>query len=93
MIPGKDYAKVAKMTNLTIDQVTEVLDATAKFVDEKVKSEEKYTLPGFGTFHQVKKEARIGRNPKTGASVEIPAKTTINFKIAGPLKKFLVGRI
>lgn len=37
-------------------------------------------LRGFGTFRVVERKARRGRNPKTGAEIDIPASTTIRFK-------------
>ena len=44
-------------------------------------------LTGFGTFKVVKRAARIGRNPKTGAKIKIPAKRVVRFKMGKELKK------
>ena len=61
---------------------------TVKLVDENVtghilaqlKEGNKVTLVGLGTFRITECKARTGRNPKTGAAVEIPAKRKISFK-------------
>ena len=45
------------------------------------------TLVGFGTFKVVQREARTGRNPKTGASINIPAKKVVTFKPGKALKE------
>ena len=47
---------------------------------------DKITLPGFGTFKVVETAARVGRNPKTGEPVEIPAKRKIKFNPTQALK-------
>ena len=47
------------------------------------------TLHGFGTFELKKRDARTGRNPRTGEPVEIAASTTVTFKPAKALKDSL----
>jgi len=54
-----------------------------------LKEGEKLPLSGFGTFSRKKRNARIGRNPKTGESVNVPASTTIVFKAGKDLKNSL----
>ena len=51
-----------------------------------VKSRDEVTLMGFGTFKSAKREARVGRNPATGAELKIPALIQPNF-VAGKLFK------
>jgi len=58
--------------------------ALNSFVDNTVKSVkkgDKVTLVGFGTFSSAKRAARTGRNPQTGASIQIPARTVAKFKV------------
>lgn len=45
------------------------------------------TLAGFGKFETRLRPARIGRNPRSGASIEIPAKTTVRFCASKALKE------
>lgn len=51
---------------------------------------DKITLPGFGTFKVVETAARVGRNPKTGEPVEIPAKRKIKFNPTQALKDLVL---
>ena len=44
------------------------------------KKEGKVTLVGFGTFQKVRRKARVGRNPQTGETMNIPAKKVVKFK-------------
>ena len=60
-----------------------VLDAIA----ETLMSGERIEIRGFGSFHVVDRAARVGRNPKTGVSVDIPAKKTPHFKPGKELKE------
>lgn len=49
------------------------------------KSDNKIQIPGFGSFSMKKRDARLGRNPKTGDSMEIAAKQVIKFKVSKTL--------
>jgi DNA-binding protein HU-beta len=50
-----------------------------------------YTLPGFGKHVKATRKAREGRNPATGAIIQIPAKTTVKFRL-GKAMKDAVGK-
>lgn len=45
------------------------------------------TIAGFGTFERKERAARVGRNPRTGESIEIPATSTVGFRPAAALKR------
>ena len=45
-----------------------------------------FTIPGLGKLIKVKRKARVGRNPATGAVIQIPAKTVLKFRIAKAAK-------
>jgi DNA-binding protein HU-beta len=45
-----------------------------------------FVIPGLGKLVKVERAARTGRNPATGASIQIPAKTVLKFKIAKAAK-------
>ena len=47
---------------------------------------EGFTIPGLGKLVKVDRKARVGRNPATGAEIQIPAKTVLKFKIAKAAK-------
>ena len=50
------------------------------------KKDGKVTLVGFGTFAKVRRKARKGRNPQTGAVIKIKAKNAVKFKAGKKLK-------
>ena len=78
---------ISEKTGLTKSKTNEVVDAFVSSITESLKNGEKVTLVGFGTFATTKKEARKGRNPKTGESIDIPSKTVAKFKAGSELSK------
>ena len=78
---------ISEKTGLTKSKTNEVVDAFVSSITESLKNGEKVTLVGFGTFATTKKEARKGRNPKTGETIEIPSKTVSKFKAGSELSK------
>ncbi|CAN1208704.1 HU family DNA-binding protein [Tumidithrix helvetica PCC 7403] len=68
-------AKKAAEKGFTVNKKTtdEVLTATLEVIVETVAGGDKVTLVGFGSFESRERKAREGRNPKTGAKMEIPA--------------------
>jgi DNA-binding protein HU-beta len=53
---------------------------------------DKVSVPGFGSFSTTQRSARVGRNPQTGAPVDIPASTAMKFQASSKLKATLNGR-
>lgn len=67
--------------------VTEkVLKAFMEEVKGGIKKGERVTLVGFGTFYAAERPARMGRNPRTGEEIKIPACTVPKFKAGKALK-------
>ena len=65
----------------------EALAAVLESIKEGVKESGKVQIIGFGTFEPTKtREARTGRNPKTGNTINIPASKTVAFKASSALK-------
>ncbi len=64
----------------------EALAAVLESIKEGVQEDGKVQLIGFGTFSTKTREARKGRNPKTGQEITIPASTTVAFKASSSLK-------
>jgi DNA-binding protein HU-beta len=58
----------------------DALDAYVGAVTKELKKSGKLGLVGFGTFSVVKRKARKGRNPQTGAEIKIAAKKVVKFK-------------
>jgi DNA-binding protein HU-beta len=63
-----------------------VLDATLETITGALKEGDKVTFTGFGTFERRHRQARVGRNPQTGAEVKIPASNVPAFKAGKSLK-------
>jgi nucleoid DNA-binding protein len=71
---------VAEKTSLTRLQVKEVINATLQIIKEGTMSEGKVQLAEFGVFKKHNSPARKGRNPQSGAEIDIAAKTTMKFR-------------
>ena len=79
-------AAIADKTGLTREKAGEVINAFTDQVSAVAARGEDVTLIGFGTFNIRSREARSGRNPQTGASIQIPASKTVGFKAGKALK-------
>ena len=64
----------------------EALAAVLEYIKEGVQSAGKVQIIGFGTFATKTREARTGRNPKTGKAIAIPASKTVAFKASSNMK-------
>ena len=71
--------EVAKKASVSQKAAADVLTATIDSIQKTVSKGKKVTLVGFGTFEARKRKARTGRNPQTGASIKIAAKTVPAF--------------
>ncbi len=80
---------IAAKAGLTKADATRALDAFQKGVTTGLKKEGKVTLTGFVTFEVKQKAAREGRNPRTGATVKIPARKAVTVKAGSKLKEAL----
>lgn len=78
---------IAEKTGLTKAKADEVFNAFIESSQETLETEKKLALPGIGNFTVVHKEARTGRNPQTGESMQIAAKNVVNFKMGKVLKE------
>ena len=67
----------------------DVLDAAFESIQKAIKKNKRFSYPGFGTFLVRNRKARKGRNPQTGAEIQIKASKTVGFKPAPKLKNSL----
>ena len=79
-------AAIAEKTELSKKDSEKALKAFTDVVTEELKKGEKIQLVGFGTFEVVERAAREGRNPQTGAVMNIPASKAPKFKAGKALK-------
>ncbi len=82
--------EVATETGLSKAASGRAVDAVVSAISDCLARGEKVTLVGFGTFGVRQRKARTGRNPQTGAVLQIPAKTVPKF-VAGRTLKEKVG--
>ncbi len=80
MNKGDLISKIAENANMTKAQATEALNTVLDSISSALKDGDKVTLIGFGTFSVSEREARTGRNPQTGATINIDAKKIVKFK-------------
>lgn len=77
---------LADKTGLTKKQVVLFMDSLADVAYSSVKSSGEFTVPGIGKLVKKHRSARQGRNPATGATIQIPAKTVVKFRVAKAAK-------
>jgi DNA-binding protein HU-beta len=78
---------VAKKVSLTNKAARESVAAVFGGISDALKKGEKVVITGFGTFSVRSRAARRGRNPQTGAPIDIPARKTPGFTAGKALKK------
>jgi DNA-binding protein HU-beta len=76
-------AKDAKITKTAAEKAVNAFTAT---VVKALKKGDKITLTGFGTFSVARRQARKGRNPRTGREIRIPATKVAKFKVGNKLR-------
>lgn len=79
-------AAVAEKTGLSKKDSEKAMNATFDAITESLEAGEKVQLVGFGVFEVKERGARIGRNPKTNAEIQIPASRVPAFKAGKALK-------
>ncbi len=77
---------VADAAGLSKADATKAVDAFSTTVTDALKKGDQVTLVGFGTFTVRERAARTGRNPRTGASINIAASKVPGFKAGKALK-------
>jgi len=83
---------LADQVGLTRREAAEVLTVVLDGVVDAIREGEKVELRGFGSFRTRKRQARAGRNPRTGAQVQVPPKVVPYFKPGKQLRETLGGK-
>src|SRR2546423_15461982 len=73
-------------------QVKELFEEMANLAASEVKENGEFVLPGFGKIVLSERKAREGRNPQTGEPIQIPAKTTLKFRLSKGMKDSVVPK-
>ena len=79
-------AEIAERAEIEKKKADEVLQHTIEIITQYVAKGDKIAIPGFAKFARVDRKARMGRNPATGATISIPAKTVVKFTVAKAAK-------
>ncbi len=76
----------ANKSGLSKGDTSKALDAVLDSITEALRSGDKVSLTGFGTFEVRDRAARTGRNPQTGAEMQVPASKAPAFKAGKSFK-------
>jgi len=79
-------AKIADDADISKVQAKAALESLVAQAYKGAKSKDGFTIPGIGKLIKVRRKARMGRNPATGESIKIKAKTVLKFRIAKAAK-------
>ena len=83
----KEIAEASGVANKVAKLILETLSTVAV---RETKKNGVFVVPGIGRLVRVDRKARVGRNPATGASIKIPAKKVVKFRIAKAVKDAIV---
>ena len=83
-------AAIAEKVGLTKKQAVQALEVLGELAYKNAKNS--FTLPGLGKLVLVNRKARMGRNPATGATIKIPAKRVVKFRVAKAAKDAILGK-
>ncbi|MBI4414829.1 MAG: HU family DNA-binding protein [Candidatus Kerfeldbacteria bacterium] len=73
---------LAEKSGMARKDVAAFLDLMAQVAYDQTKTSGEFTIPGLGKLVKKHRAARQGRNPATGATIQIPAKTVVKFRVA-----------
>jgi DNA-binding protein HU-beta len=83
---------IAEKFDLKRAQVKELFEELGSLASSEVKSSGEFVLPGFGKLVLSERKAREGRNPQTGETIQIPAKTSLKFRLSKGMKDSVVPK-
>ena len=76
----------SESTGMKRAQVKEFFEQLSTLAAREVKSNGEFVVPGIGKLVKSDRKAREGRNPATGETIQIPAKTTLKFRVGKSMK-------
>lgn len=87
MSKSQILAALSESTGLSKKDVANFLEKVTELAYSEVKSNGEFVVPGIGKLVKVNRKARVGRNPATGETIQIPAKTVVKFRVAKAAKE------
>ncbi len=82
-------ARVSQAVGMTQQDSIIIVETIFESIVKAMHASEKIEIRGFGSFRTRQRKPRIGRNPRTGARVEVPSKTVAYFKPSKELKEMI----
>ncbi len=82
-------AAIAEKAAITKKQAAGIIEHLSELAYKNAKNS--FVLPGIGKLVVVNRKARIGRNPATGETIQIPAKKVLKFRVAKAAKDAILG--
>jgi DNA-binding protein HU-beta len=83
--------QIAEKAELSRREAEHAVEATLQTIEEQLSRGSEITLTGFGKFHVADRGARTGRNPQTGAPIQIKASRVPRFSAGSKLKEVVNG--
>ncbi len=77
---------LAEKSGKSRKEVSEMIDMLVDLAYSEAKKNGEFTLPGLGKLQKKARAARMGRNPATGETISIPAKTVVKFRVSKAAK-------
>lgn len=87
MNKGQFVSRMADELGVPKNQAALAYDAFLKVFEESVVAGERVNLQGIGKIKFTRRDARVGRNPSAGTSIDVPATTYVSFPLSWRLKK------
>jgi DNA-binding protein HU-beta len=86
MTKSQIMSELAAKTGLSKKDTNMFVETLVNMALTQVKKNGEFVIPGIGKLVKVKRPARVGRNPATGESIKIAAKTVVKFRVAKAAK-------
>ncbi|MBI5777586.1 MAG: HU family DNA-binding protein [Nitrospirae bacterium] len=90
MTKSQVAAHLADKVQISKKAASQFLEELASLAYKQAKNV--FTLPGIGKLKLANRKARMGRNPQTGAPIQIPAKRVVKFRVAKAAKDAILGK-
>lgn len=90
MTKSQIVAEIADKVGLSKKEAAQSLEVLTELAYKNAKNS--FTFPGIGKLVLVHRKARMGRNPATGATIKIPAKKVVKFRVAKAAKDAILGK-
>ncbi len=87
MTKSQILAELAERSGMSKKEVSDFMDKMVDLAYSEVKNSGEFVIPGIGKLVKVNRKERMGRNPATGESIKIPAKTVVKFRVAKAAKE------